>query len=103
MQLLAVAVGSGIALAAHGSKTAVRAAVTPSPEPISNIALSTAEDAGAVGLSWLVTVHPWVSATIALVAVGVAIFAVRWVVRAFRRMFGRGSDVQTIATQAKSA
>jgi hypothetical protein len=103
MQLLAVAVGSGIALAAHGSKTAVRAAVTPSPEPISNIALSTAEDAGAVGLSWLVTVHPWASATIALVAVGVAIFAVRWVVRAFRRMFGRGSDVQTIATQAKSA
>ncbi len=41
MQLLAVAVGSGIALAAHGSKTAVRAAVTPSPEPVSNIALST--------------------------------------------------------------
>ncbi len=69
MQLLAVAVGSGIALAAHGSKTAVRAAVTPSPEPISNIALSTTEDAAAVGLSWLVTVHPWVSASIALAAV----------------------------------
>ena len=98
MQLLAVAVGSGIALAAHGSKTAVRAAVSPSPEPVSNIALSTSEDVAAVGLSWLVTVHPWVSASIALSAVVVAIFAVRWVVKAFRRMFGHGSDVQAITT-----
>jgi hypothetical protein len=103
MQLLAVAVGSGIALAAHGSKTAVRAAVTPSPEPISNIALSTTEDVAAVGLSWLVTVHPWLSASIALAAVVFAVLAVRWVVKAMRRMFGRGSDVQTIATQTKNA
>jgi hypothetical protein len=103
MQLLAVAVGSGIALAAHGSKTAVRAAVTPSPEPISNIALSTSEDAAAVGLSWLVTVHPWASASIALGAVVVAIFAVRWVVRAFRRMFGRTGDAMAVRPQTKSA
>jgi hypothetical protein len=103
MQLLAVAVGSGIALAAHGSKTAVRAAVTPSPEPVSNIALSTTEDVAAVGLSWLVTVHPWVSASIALTAVVVAIFAVRWVVRAFRRMFGRSGGALTAGPQAKSA
>jgi hypothetical protein len=94
-------VGSGIALAAHGSKTAVRAAVTPSPEPISNIALSTSEDVLAVGLSWLVTVHPWASASIALVAVVLAIFAVRWVVKAFRRMFGRTGNA--LAPQAKSA
>jgi hypothetical protein len=102
MQLLAVAVGSGIALAAHGSKTAVRAAVTPSPEPISNIALSTTEDAAAVGLSWLVTVHPWVSASIALAAVVFAVLAVRWVVKAMRRMFGRTSGALT-GPQAKNA
>jgi hypothetical protein len=103
MQLLAVVVGSGIALAAHGSKTAVRAAVTPSPEPVSNIALSATEDVAAVGLSWLVTVHPWASATIALVAVAVAIFAVRWVVKAFRRMFGRTGGALTAGPQTKSA
>jgi hypothetical protein len=102
MQLLAVAVGSGIALAAHGSKTAVRAAVTPSPEPVSNIALSTTEDAAAVGLSWLVTVHPWVSASIALAGVVFAVLAVRWVVKAMRRMFGRTSGALT-GPQAKSA
>lgn len=103
MQLLAVAVGSGIALAAHGSKTAVRAAVTPSPEPISNIALSTTEDAAAVGLSWLVTVHPWASATIALVGIAVAIFAVRWVVKAIRRMLGRAQDALATSPRTKSA
>jgi Domain of unknown function (DUF4126) len=103
MQLLAVAVGSGIALAAHGSKTAVRAAVTPSPEPISNIALSTTEDAAAVGLSWLVTVHPWASATIALVGLAAAIFAVRWVVMAIRRMLGRAQDALATSPRTKSA
>ena len=103
MQLLAVAVGSAIALAAHGSKTAVRAAVTPSPEPVSNIALSTTEDAAAVGLSWLVTVHPWASATIALVGVAVAIFAVRWVVLAIRRMLARAQGALGTSPRTKSA
>src|SRR3954464_1844578 len=36
-QLLATLVGGLVALIAHGGKTAARAAVTPSPEPFSNI------------------------------------------------------------------
>ena len=43
-QLLAAVAGGAIAFAAHGGKTAVRAAVTPSPEPVSNISLSLGED-----------------------------------------------------------
>src|SRR5262249_11092962 len=39
-QLAAGLAGGLIALAAHGGKTAVRAAVTPSPEPLSNMTLS---------------------------------------------------------------
>ena len=62
MQVLATAIGAAVALAAHGSKTAVRAAVTPSPEPISNIALSTTEDAVAIGLTWFATHHPVIAA-----------------------------------------
>ena len=38
MQLVATLAGGAIALAAHGGKTAARVAVTPSPEPVSNIA-----------------------------------------------------------------
>jgi len=36
----AAILGRGIALVAHGGKTAARTAVTPSPEPLSNTVLS---------------------------------------------------------------
>jgi hypothetical protein len=92
MQNLATALGATIALAAHGSKTAVRAAVTPSPEPVSNIALSTTEDAVAIGLTWFATHHPVIAASIALVCLATAILAARALFRAIqkplRKLFG---------------
>src|SRR5580698_10495967 len=63
-QLLAALLGGLIALAAHGGKTALRAVVTPSPEPFSNISLSLGEDVFAVGLTWLATRHPYAAASI---------------------------------------
>lgn len=89
MQLLATLAGAGIALVAHGSKTAARAIITPSPEPVSNIAFSTTEDVAAVGISWLATRHPWIAASIAIVLTLIAIFAIRWLVKGMRRLFGR--------------
>ena len=65
MQILAAGAGAAIAFAAHGSKTVVRAAVTPSPEPISNVVLSATEDVVAVGLTWFATHHPIVAGVIA--------------------------------------
>ena len=50
-QLVSAALGGAIALVAHGSKTAVRAAVTPSPEPVSNIALNIRKDATTISLT----------------------------------------------------
>jgi len=90
-QLLAAALGAAIALAEHGGKTALRAAVTPSPEPFSNISLSLAEDAVAISLTWLATRHPYAAATIALVLVGVIILLARVVIRAVRSLF-RGAE-----------
>ena len=86
-QLLATLLGGFIALAAHGGKTAVRAAVTPSPEPLSNITLSLGEDALALGLTWLATRHPYVAGTIAAVLVVIILLMVRLVTRAFRALF----------------
>jgi hypothetical protein len=57
-QVIATLAGGAIALAAHGGKTAVRAAVTPSPEPFSNMALSLGEDGLAIFLTWFATQHP---------------------------------------------
>jgi hypothetical protein len=89
MQVLAAAVGGAIALGAHGSKTAARAFVTPSPEPVSNIALSGGEDVAAVGLTWLATAHPWTAAGIALALLLVSVFTIWWVVKALRGLWGR--------------
>jgi Domain of unknown function (DUF4126) len=87
MQLLATAVGAAIALAAHGSKTAARALVTPSPEPVSNIALSSSEDVAAVGITWLATQHPWAAASITLVLLLVTVLMMRWVIKALRELW----------------
>jgi hypothetical protein len=85
MQILATTLGAAVALAAHGSKTAVRAAVTPSPEPISNIALSTAEDAAAIGLTWFATHHPFIAASIAVICLIAAVIAARALLRAIQK------------------
>ena len=89
MQILAASAGAGIALVAHGSKTAVRAAVTPSPEPVSNIVLSTGEDFMAVGVTWLATKHPMVAAGIACGFLLLAVITVRWLAKFIRKMWNK--------------
>lgn len=90
-QLLATLIGGGVALIAHSGKTAARAAVTPSPEPFSNIALSAGEDVLAIGLTWLATKHPYVAGVLALSFVLVIFVMIRWVMRAMRWLF-RGAE-----------
>ncbi len=87
-QLLATLLGAVIALAAHGGKVAARAAVTHSPEPFSNVALSVGEDGLVVSLTWLATRHPYVSAFAVVLMLVLIVSAMRWVVRAMRRLFG---------------
>ncbi len=89
MQLASALAGALIAFAAHGGKTAVRAAVTPSPEPFSNMALSFGEDVGAVTLTWAAAQHPYIAAAVVLVLLVVVIFMTRWVIHALRGLFRR--------------
>ncbi len=84
-QLLAALAGGAIALAAHGGKTAARVVVTPSPEPVSNFALSAGEDALAVFLTWLATQHPVAAALIVAALLAAIVLVMRWVVRAMTR------------------
>ncbi len=90
-RLAATALGGAIAFAAHGGKTAVRAAVTPSPEPFSNITLSLGEDVLAVFLTWMATWRPYVAASIAAALLIAIILLIRWVVRALSALF-KGSE-----------
>jgi hypothetical protein len=80
-----------IAFIAHGGKTAVRAAVTPSPEPFSNMALSLGEDGLAIFLTWMATWNPYIAAGIVVILILITIVLVRFVWRALVRLL-RGAE-----------
>ena len=86
-QVAVAALGGAIALVAHGSKLAIRTAVTPSPEPFSNIALSLAEDVAAISLTWFATRHPIIAGVIVAICLVLAILAIRYLVRGLLRLF----------------
>lgn len=88
-QMVSVAAATGISLVSHAGKTALRAGITPSPEPISNAAISAGEDAFAIGLTWFATHHPYIAAAIALVLVVLLIFAIRFIVLRLRGAINR--------------
>jgi Domain of unknown function (DUF4126) len=94
-QLVATVAGGAIALASHGGKTAVRAAVTPSPEPFSNMALSLGEDGLAIFLTWFATQHPYGAITIVGLLLGIIVVLTRWVVRSLRALF-RGAEHELV-------
>lgn len=86
-QLASAFLASGIAFLAHSTKTAVRTAVTPSPEPVSNIALSLGEDVVAVGLTWFAVTYPYIAAAIVVVALILIVLLLRYIWRAMKRTF----------------
>ena len=77
--------GGGAALLAHAGKAGARALVNASPEPFSNIAVSTGEDVATVGLLGLAIANPVASALIALILVILSV----WLVLTARRVLKR--------------
>jgi len=100
-QLLAALAGGAIALAAHGGKTAARVAVTPSPEPLSNFALSAGEDALAVFLTWFASQHPIMAASIVVVFLAAIVLVIRTVLRALKNLF-RGAENELTPTKERN-
>ena len=65
--------GGGAALAAHAAKAGSRAVINASPEPVSNIITSVAEDGLTAGGLWLVLTHPeWAMGLAAVLGVACA-------------------------------
>ncbi len=77
--------GGGAALVAHAGKAGARALVNASPEPVSNIVVSTGEDVATGGLLVLAIANPIAAAVIALLLV----MASLWLVFAARRFLRR--------------
>ena len=85
-QVIAFLLGGGAAFAAHAEKASARAAVNTSPEPVSNVMVSTAEDVATVGLLALAIANPVIAAVI---AVGLLVFSIALIVlvgRTLRRI-----------------
>lgn len=84
-QVASFLLGGAAAFTAHAGKAGARTLVNASPEPFSNVVVSTGEDIAAVGLLALAIANPIAAALIALVLVGMSI----WLVIAARRMLRR--------------
>jgi len=78
-----------VALTSHGAKASTRAAANTSPEPFSNWLLSFAEDAVAVGLTWMATTHPVVTGLIVVVLLVLAVLLLRAFYRALTTLRDR--------------
>lgn len=88
-QVIAFLLGGGGALLAHGGKAGARAVVNASPEPFSNIVVSTAEDVASAGLLALAYAYPEVAAGIAVVLLALAVWLLLLARRVLERLFGR--------------
>ncbi|MFL6732525.1 MAG: DUF4126 domain-containing protein [Sphingomicrobium sp.] len=77
--------GGGAALLAHAGKAGARAMINASPEPFSNVIVSTGEDVATAGLLGLAIANPIAAALIALILVILSL----WLVLAARRLLKR--------------
>ena len=81
----AALLAGGVALTSHGAKASSRAAANTSPEPVSNLVLSLAEDGLAVFLAWMAAAHPIVTAGIVVVLVILAVLLI-WKLYGYLRL-----------------
>jgi Domain of unknown function (DUF4126) len=87
-QAIAFILGGGGSLLAHGGKASARAAVNASPEPFSNVVVSTAEDVVTGGLLYLAYAYPVAAGVVALVLFVLAVWLIVLARRVLKRLFG---------------
>lgn len=91
-QVVAFLLGGGAALASHATKSTARAAVNTSPEPVSNIIVSTVEDVATGGLLMLAFANPVAAAVVALALLLLAIYGLWKGYRLFRKLIPKSGD-----------
>ena len=84
-QVASFLLGGGAAFLAHAGKAGARTIVNASPEPVSNMVVSSGEDIAAGGLIALAIANPIAAALIALAMVGLSL----WLVWSARRLLKR--------------
>ena len=92
-QIVSLLLGGSAALVSHSAKAGTRAVVNASPEPFSNVAVSTAEDIVTGGLLYLAYQYPVLGGIIAVVLLAVAIGLLMLARRLFKRLFGTSHSI----------
>ena len=98
---IGAATGGVTALISHGIKAGLRAAVNTSPEPASNVVVSTTEDVTVTGVTALAITYPWLAATIALVLLLLGAFIVYKVfghIRRYKRRYDAWGERLGVST-----
>ncbi|MGE0311400.1 MAG: DUF4126 domain-containing protein [Lautropia sp.] len=90
----AAILGGSITATTHFSKAGTRAVANTSPEPLSNVALSFAEDASVMAASWLAMSQPLVFLGLLAVFLLAALMLMRWLLAGARRLFRRDAAAQ---------
>ncbi|WP_433548056.1 DUF4126 domain-containing protein [Streptomyces sp. CA-294286] len=99
-ELAAGAVGGSTALISHLVKAGTRMAVNTSPEPFSNIAVSTAEDLGVAGVITFAMFHPVAAAVVAAVLLLAGLVVLLFLasrIRRFRRRRAQRREEKRLA------
>ncbi len=91
MQVIAFILGGSGALLAHSGKAGARALINTSPEPFSNVAVSSTEDVVTAGLLYLAYEYPLAAVAIALLLLAAAIGLLLLARKVLRRIFGGGA------------
>ena len=88
-QIASFLLGGGAAFVAHAGKAGARTLVNTTPEPFSNIAVSTGEDVATAGLFALAIANPIAAALIAVILVALSLWLVIAARRALKRLLNR--------------
>ncbi|WP_329124147.1 DUF4126 domain-containing protein [Streptomyces sp. NBC_01465] len=101
--LAAGAVGGSTALASHTVKAGTRMAINTSPEPFSNVVMSTAEDLGVGGIVTFAMFYPKAAATIAAVLLVIGLVVLFFLIRRIRRFLRRRAQRREEKRMAREA
>ena len=98
VQVIAFLLGGGLALSSHGTKAATRALINTSPEPVSNIVVSLAEDVLVVVSILLAVFLPVVVFCVIAAGLAVSLWALPRIIRFFRQVFRKVRGLFSPAT-----
>lgn len=89
-QVISFILGGGGALLAHGGKAGARAVVNTSPEPVTNVAVSTVEDVATAGLLYAAYEYPYWAIGIAAALLAFTIWLLLLARRIIKQIFSFG-------------